>query len=146
MTDPDSTEDMLARGLALHRAGELQQAVNCYRRAIEAGTRSADGRPGPTYWQQRVDYSIGVSLEPETARQDLKEMLSRLDPSRATCGIWLNCCARGTGFFGVPGLEAAYLEQALGSTPVAGMLGSCEIGPVAGRTELLTYTGVLALV
>jgi len=86
-----------------------------------------------------------VHREPETARQDLKEMLGRLDPSGAACGIWLNCCARGAGFFGVPGLEAAYLEQALGSTPVAGMFGSCEIGPVAGRTELLTYTGVLAL-
>ena len=88
-----------------------------------------------------------VHREPETARQDLKDMLERLPDAReATCGIWLDCCARGQGFFGVPGLEAAYLEQALGPVPVAGMFGSCEIGPVAGTTELLTYTGVLALV
>jgi len=39
-----------------------------YQRAIAAGTRSPDGRPGPAYWQQRVDYSIDVHLEPETAR------------------------------------------------------------------------------
>ena len=45
-------------------------------------------------------------------------------------------CFNGSGF----------LSQALGSTPVAGMFGSCEIGPVGGRTELLTYTGVLALI
>jgi small ligand-binding sensory domain FIST len=87
-----------------------------------------------------------VHREPETAREDLKEMLAGLPPGDAVCGVWLDCCARGAGFFGVPGLEAAYLEQALGSTPVAGMLGSCEIGPVAERTELLTYTGVLALI
>ncbi len=43
------------------------------------------------------------------------------------------------------GLEAAYLESAFGSAPLAGMFGSCEIGPIGGRTELLTYTGVLAL-
>jgi hypothetical protein len=39
-----------------------------YQRALEAGTRSADGRPGPNYWQQGVDYSIDVSLDPATAR------------------------------------------------------------------------------
>lgn len=38
-----------------------------YTRALEAGTRSADGRPGPNYWQQRVDYSIEVQLDPATA-------------------------------------------------------------------------------
>jgi hypothetical protein len=39
-----------------------------YLRALEAGTRSIDGRPGPNYWQQGVDYSIDVSLEPAAAR------------------------------------------------------------------------------
>lgn len=39
-----------------------------YERALEAGTRSADGRPGPNYWQQEVDYSIDVSLDPAAAR------------------------------------------------------------------------------
>ena len=53
---------------------------------------------------------------------------------------------RGASFFGVPGLEAAYLEHAFGSAPLAGFIGSCEIGPVGGQPELLTYTGVLALI
>ena len=39
-----------------------------YERAVEAGTRSADGRPGPNYWTQRVDYSIDVRLDPTAAR------------------------------------------------------------------------------
>ena len=55
------------------------------------------------------------------------------------------CCARGADFFGVAGLEAAYLESVYGEAPILGMFGSCEIGPVGARTELLTYTGVLAL-
>src|SRR5690606_7220341 len=30
--------------------------------------RTADGRPGPDYWQQRVDYHIEVTLDPATHR------------------------------------------------------------------------------
>ncbi len=86
-----------------------------------------------------------VHREPEAARDDLKEMLGALPGSPARAGLYLNCCARGSSLFGVAGLEAGYLESAFGAMPIAGMLGSCEIGPIAGRTELLTYTGVLAL-
>jgi small ligand-binding sensory domain FIST len=46
----------------------------------------------------------------------------------------------------MPGLEAAYLERFFGSAPIAGMFGSCEIGPIGGGSELLTHTGVLALI
>jgi len=44
------------------------QPPGAYTRALEAGTRSVDGRPGPNYWQQRVDYSIDVQLDPATAK------------------------------------------------------------------------------
>jgi small ligand-binding sensory domain FIST len=83
--------------------------------------------------------------EPESAREDLKAMLEQLGGASPAFGLYFDCCARGAGFFGVPGLEAAYLESAFGSAPIAGMFGSCEIGPVGGASELLTYTGVLAL-
>jgi len=90
---------------------------------------------------------MGLALrEPETAREDLKAMLKRAAGADPVLGLYFNCCARGAGFFGVPGLEAAYLENSFRKTPIAGMFGSCEIGPIAGRPELLTYTGVLALV
>ena len=86
-----------------------------------------------------------VHREPETARDDLQAMLAGLGDAEPGLGLYFDCCARGAGFFGVPGLEAAYIERALGETPIAGMFGSCELGPIGGRTELLTYTGVLAL-
>jgi small ligand-binding sensory domain FIST len=89
---------------------------------------------------------IALALrEPETAREDLKAVLAGMGTGSPGLGLYFDCCARGSGFFGVPGLEAAYLEQAFGSTPLVGMFGSCEIGPVGAGTELLTYTGVLAL-
>ena len=86
-----------------------------------------------------------VHREPETARADLAAMLAGLGGEPPGLGLYFDCCARGASFFGVPGLEAAYLERALGGAPFAGLFGSCELGPVGGRTELLTYTGVLAL-
>ena len=86
-----------------------------------------------------------VHREPETAREDLKAMLGGLASPPPGLALYFDCCARGAGFFGVPGLESAYLERALGDAPVAGMFGSCELGPIGGRAELLTYTGVLAL-
>jgi small ligand-binding sensory domain FIST len=83
--------------------------------------------------------------DPEVAREDLKAMLAGLAGGAPAGALYFDCCARGAGFFGVEDLEAAYLEQALGPTPLLGLFGSCEIGPIGGRTELLTYTGVLAL-
>jgi small ligand-binding sensory domain FIST len=83
--------------------------------------------------------------DPETARDDLKAMLAGLAGGSPAGALYFDCCARGAGFFGVQDLEAAYLEQALGAAPLLGVFGSCEIGPIAGRTELLTYTGVLVL-
>lgn len=86
-----------------------------------------------------------VVREPEAAREDLKAMLAGLGSAPPAFGMYFDCCARGAGFFGVQGLEAAYLDSAFGPAPIAGMFGSCEIGPIGSRTELLTYTGVLAL-
>ena len=84
--------------------------------------------------------------EPEAAREDLKAMLEGLAAGPPAFGLYLDCCARAMPFFGIPGLEAAYLARAFEGVPIAGMLGSCEIGPIGRSTQLLTYTGVLALI
>ncbi|MGH7476113.1 MAG: M1 family metallopeptidase, partial [Longimicrobiales bacterium] len=39
-----------------------------YRLAIDQGTRTATGEPGPRYWQQRADYTIHARLDPEAKR------------------------------------------------------------------------------
>jgi small ligand-binding sensory domain FIST len=98
--------------------------------------------PDPVQPGQRIALAL---RDPQSAREDLKNMLEGLAGEPPACGLYFDCCARGSGFFGVAGLEAGYLESALGAAPVAGIFGSSEIGPIGGRTELLTYTGVLAL-
>ncbi|HEX6307437.1 MAG TPA: M1 family metallopeptidase [Longimicrobiales bacterium] len=42
--------------------------TQAFQNAIDRGTRTADGRPGPSYWQQRVEYRIEAELDPATAR------------------------------------------------------------------------------
>jgi len=91
------------------------------------------------------DHVAFVLREPYGSRDDLKRMLAGLGGADAGFGLYLGCCARGAALFEVAGLEAAYLQESLGGGPWIGTLGAYEIGPVRGRTELLTYTGVLAL-
>ena len=86
----------------------------------------------------------------QRAREDLGQMLerqtARLEGRKPRMGLYFNCCARGSGLYGVPGIDTAYIKQALGDVPVIGFFGNYELGPLAGANHLLTYTGVLALV
>jgi len=106
--------------------------------------RRAFALPEPVAKGRRVGF---VLRDPAAAREDLAAMLAgvAVSPGCAAAGLYLDCCARGASLFGVAGLEAGYLERALPGVPVVGMLGGFEIGPIAGTPELLTYTGVLAL-
>lgn len=42
--------------------------TRAFETAVHAGTRTNDGRPGPRYWQQFVQYRIEVEIDPSTAR------------------------------------------------------------------------------
>lgn len=41
--------------------------TNAVKQAFAAGTRNTTGRPGSTYWQLQVDYTIAASLDPRTS-------------------------------------------------------------------------------
>jgi small ligand-binding sensory domain FIST len=87
--------------------------------------------------------------DPYGARDDLQRVLS----SQATAwqdrspaaALYVNCAGRGQGFYGVAGLDTAYIRQQLGALPVAGFFSGGEIAPTGGVTRLHQYTGVLAL-
>jgi hypothetical protein len=65
--------DSLARAAALaetrpRHALRPVPYTRAFQRALRNGTRTEDGRPGPRYWQQRVDYRIDAEIDPATAR------------------------------------------------------------------------------
>jgi hypothetical protein len=46
-----------------------------FQQAVQRGTRTATGQPGPRYWQQRVRYSIEAELDPASERLTGRERL-----------------------------------------------------------------------
>jgi len=86
----------------------------------------------------------------QRAREDLEQMLERqlasLAGKKPLMGLYFNCCARGSSLYGIPGIDTAYISKALSDVPLIGFFGNFELGPLAGRNHLLTYTGVLTLI
>jgi len=86
----------------------------------------------------------------ERAREDLGQMLqrqvARLGGKKPAFGLYFNCCARGTSLYGLPGIDSAYMHQALGDFPLIGMFGGYELAPLGRTNHLFAYTGVLALI
>jgi small ligand-binding sensory domain FIST len=86
----------------------------------------------------------------QRARDDLNQMLQRqsrkLEGKPPAFGFYFNCCARGSSLYGIPGIDTAYIRQALGDFPLIGMFGGYELAPLGRRNHLFAYTGVLALI
>jgi small ligand-binding sensory domain FIST len=91
-----------------------------------------------------------VLRDGQRARDDLQEMLqrqlARLNGQKPDFGFYFNCCARGSSLYGIPGIDAAYIKQALGDFPLIGMFGGYELAPLGRANHLFAYTGVLVLV
>jgi small ligand-binding sensory domain FIST len=86
----------------------------------------------------------------QRARDDLDQMLRRqaeaLGGKKPALGWYFNCCARGSSLYGIPGIDSAYIRQALGDFPLIGMFGGYELAPLGQANHLFAYTGVLALI
>jgi small ligand-binding sensory domain FIST len=86
----------------------------------------------------------------QRAREDLTQMLGRqsanLGGRKPAFGFYFNCCARGNSLYGIPGIDSAYIKQALGEFPLIGMFGGYELAPLGRANHLFAYTGVMALI
>ena len=87
--------------------------------------------------------------DPAGARDDLRRVLVEQAAvwreGQAAAALYVNCVGRGRGFYGVPGLDSAYIHQHLGAVPLAGFFSGAEFASGAGRARLHQYTGVLAV-
>jgi small ligand-binding sensory domain FIST len=86
----------------------------------------------------------------QRARDDLNQMLERqarkLEGRKPSFGLYFNCCARGNSLYGMPGIDTAYIRQALGDFPLVGTFGGYELAPLGTKNHLFAYTGVLVLI
>lgn len=58
-----------------------------FQRAIERGTRTDVGRPGPAYWQQWADYQLYARLHPEEKRLEGSARIRYYNHSPDTLGL-----------------------------------------------------------
>lgn len=134
----------------LRRAGERVVVALPRGRGDEFVVRTIAG-----FAPDRRAFALAEDLRPGTPlRLALRDAdLAREDLARALAGVslpasaalYLSCSGRGRGLFRHAGLETAVVAHALGATPLAGLFGSFQLGPVAGASELHTYAAVLAL-
>lgn len=82
-----------------------------------------------------------------TASEDLELALRKHTglQDRVRGALLFSCLGRGEGLYGVADHDTGLLRQKLGPIPVAGFFGNGEIGPVAGRTHLHSYTSAFGL-
>jgi len=88
--------------------------------------------------------------EARAAEADLRGVLERVAPRNADrpyrFGLYFNCRARGRSLYRADGIDSNLLARALPGVPILGLFSNAEIGPLRGRNQLFTYTGVLLLV
>jgi small ligand-binding sensory domain FIST len=139
LADPRRALAVVLAGLPVAEGGFLARhlvGLDPDRRAVAIAAPIAVGQ----------ELFFGVR-DPAGARDELQRVLGEqanawVEPPAVT--LYVNCVGRGERFYGVPGLDTAYIQQQLGSVPVAGFFSGAEFAPGAGTTRLHQYSGVLA--
>jgi small ligand-binding sensory domain FIST len=114
---------------------------------------SVDGDSGAITVGKEVERGDTISFvlrDPMGAREDLKAMLDEEAAVGALAtprlGLYFNCCARGSGLYGMEGIDTAFIRRAFDALPVAGFFGFCEIASMRGVARLHNYSGVMTLI
>jgi small ligand-binding sensory domain FIST len=135
-------------GIPLAAGAERIERGNFYVRNI-TGASSEHGVIAVAH-RPKIGDMIGFVLrDGERSRSELKATLAAIEdrlPHPPAFGLYFDCVSRGSGLYGVPDHDSAYIGQALGQIPIAGFFTGFEIGPMGDRTGLLQYCGVLALI
>jgi small ligand-binding sensory domain FIST len=84
----------------------------------------------------------------QTADEELRQLLATVPKDGRPPplgGLLFTCNGRGTRLFSQPHHDAACIEAALGSIPLAGFFAQGELGPIGGRNFMHGFTASLAL-
>jgi small ligand-binding sensory domain FIST len=81
----------------------------------------------------------------QSADEDLRELLAAVGPAASAGGLLFTCNGRGTRLFDAPHHDAALVQSALGTLPLAGFFAQGELGPIGGRNFIHGFTASLVL-
>jgi small ligand-binding sensory domain FIST len=100
------------------------------------------------------DVEVGQTVQfhlrdAESADEDLRRTLRRevaaLGGDQPAGAVLFSCNGRGARLFGRPDHDAELVSDALGDIPLAGFFCGGELGPIAGRNFLHTFTASIAV-
>jgi small ligand-binding sensory domain FIST len=123
----------------------------CPRLLVRAIRGIHDGRRGvvasePVAVGTRVAFAV---RDPAVARVDLETTLRGMQREMAGAvprfGVYVDCAARGSGLYGVGGVDAAMIRARWPTLPFAGLRTSFEIGPGGAGPAMHLCSGVLSL-
>jgi small ligand-binding sensory domain FIST len=80
-----------------------------------------------------------------SAREDLRELLSKQANSPSHGALLFTCNGRGRRLFDQPHHDVTAFAELFGALPIAGFFAMGEIGPVCGQNALHGFTASLAL-
>jgi small ligand-binding sensory domain FIST len=99
--------------------------------------------------QVRVGQTVRFHVrDADTADEDLLGLLDAdrtAHPGRPQAGLLFSCNGRGTRLFSTPHHDAAVVQKAAGSVPLAGFFAQGEFGPIGGRNYVHGFTASIAL-
>jgi small ligand-binding sensory domain FIST len=81
----------------------------------------------------------------EDLRRALRLRAEALGGRPVAGALVFSCNGRGRGMFGVDDHDAGAIQRELGGPPTAGFFAAGEIGPVAGRSFLHSFTATVAI-
>jgi len=95
------------------------------------------------------DHLAFASPDAAAAREDfaamLRDMSRSLSGGAVVAGFFIDCAGRGARLYGREHVDVQAIVERWSELPLIGIRSSFEVAPHRGKAEMLTYTGVLAL-
>ncbi|HSH44371.1 MAG TPA: M1 family metallopeptidase [Longimicrobiales bacterium] len=115
-----------------------------YQQAIRNGTRTETGAPGPSYWQQRVDYTIEARVDPEAKLLTGSETIRYENASPDDLPVLVLNLIQNFHAEGAIRNEEAEVTGGVALDRVA--VNGSELGPSEGRTPGFLVEGTVMYV
>jgi small ligand-binding sensory domain FIST len=148
---PRGEQEVVSRGVQIGIVADEHLAAPGQGDFIIRGLLGADPSSGAIEIGQAVEVGATVQFQVRdavSADKDLRLAVERAAaelPGRPVGALLFACNARGRRMFGVADHDASTISELLGGAPLAGFFAAGEIGPIAGRNALHTFTASMAL-
>lgn len=145
--DMQQAAEELLFGFPLDRESPQFVGESCLVRALGGFDQPTQGLLVPYPMDDRMTMGF-MHRSPSNAELDMRRMAGALSERMSgppDFGLYFDCAARGSRFYGREGVDTSIISTHLGQFPLLGMFGGYELSTAHGAPHVYTYTGVLLL-